>query len=101
VDVANAISKVRFGSARPQRVHLHKGDGLAAELLCMEPGQQTRVLHGEWMYYVIAGHATVRAGAEESEIASGHSVAFAPDEDHTIANVDEGRLICLAFTKAE
>ena len=100
MEIANAIAKVRFASARPQRVQLHKSDDLQVEMLCMEPGQQIKTRSGQWVYYVVTGKAAVTSGKETAELPTGQSAATAPDETHTIANADESRLICLAVGRA-
>ena len=98
MDLVNAIAKVRFSSAKPQRVQLHRGDAAIAELLCMEPGQKLATDAGERMYYVITGEAAVTADDETKKLPPGQFVAFAPDHPHTIANPGEQRVICLMLT---
>jgi hypothetical protein len=95
VEFINAVSKVRFSSARAQRVLVHKGNKTLTELLCLEAGQEMKVAGGRWIYYIIAGCATVDAGGNKTPLAASH-MAAASDEPHTIANAGEGRLICLA-----
>jgi quercetin dioxygenase-like cupin family protein len=99
MDLVNAIAKVRFASASPQRVSLHKGQSLNIDMLCMENGQEIRVHGGEWAYYVVAGVATVSAGGLSVKVPMGQLSATAPDEPHMLANADEDRLVCLAFGK--
>ncbi len=94
----NAIAKVRFASARAQRVHLWRADGCVVELLCMEVGQETRVTSGAWCYYVATGTAELRAGGGAERLAPGQMGTTEPDEEHTLANAGEGRLVCLAVT---
>ena len=60
MDVLNAISKVRFNSARPQRVQLFKCDEFVCELLCLEPGQELTAT-GRRAYYLIAGNGQMKA----------------------------------------
>jgi len=101
MNIVNAISKVRFASAKAQQVQLHAGEGLCAELLCVEPGQQLRVSVGEWTYYVVTGTARLTAGDVEAELPTGQLAATTPGQAHTIANPGEHRLVCLAIgTKA-
>ena len=99
MEIVNAISKVRFTSAKPQRAQLHKQRGLQVELLCMEPGQKVQAKCGQWTYYVITGKATVTAGKDKSAVPTGQLAAGAPDETHTIANTGEQRLVCLAIER--
>jgi quercetin dioxygenase-like cupin family protein len=99
MNIVNAIAKARFGSARPQRVQLHKGDGLRAELLCMEPGQELKVGSGQWVYYVVTGTATLTAATGDRELPTGQFAASDPKEKHTVANASERRLICLSVGK--
>lgn len=96
MEVVNAISKVRFGTARPQRIQLHKGDGLVAELLCLEAGQKISVTAGQWSYYVVTGTALLKAGGKDTELPTGQLATSLPDEKHTIANAAEARLVVLA-----
>lgn len=98
MEIVNAISKVRFTSAKPQRSQLHKQRGLQVELLCMEPGQKVQARRGQWTYYVITGEATI-TGKDTSALPTGQLAAGAPDEKHTIANTGEQRLVCLAIER--
>jgi len=95
MDLINAIAKVRFASAKPQRVQLHKGGSLLAELLCMEPGQETDGQAGQWTYYVVAGKAAITGAEGGGELPAGQLAAVSKGERHRIANVGEQRLICL------
>jgi len=97
METVNAIAKVRFASARAQRVHLARNDTCLVEMLCMEPGQDVRLADGPWTYYVIKGTAKLAAGQASAELAAGQAAATGPAEAHTLANVGEGRLICLAI----
>jgi len=97
MNVVNAIAKARFGSARPQRIVLHKDDAGPAELLCFEPGQTLKVQSGQWSYYVVTGRATLECNGSTSQLAPGQFAAGAPDEPHTLSNPGEQRLICLAL----
>lgn len=92
----NAIAKARFASAQPQRVHLHKDAMLRSDLICMEPGQEAKVVSGRWAYYLVKGRARLRASGGEIELAPGAAVDLEPDEKHTLINVGEQRLICFA-----
>ena len=96
METVNAIAKVRFGSARPQRIQLHKGAELVMELLCLEAGQKIAVNSGCWAYYVVTGKASVSDGRQSGELATGQLVAMDPPQRHTIANAGEGRLVVLA-----
>ena len=97
MDVVNAIAKVRFASARPQRVHLARNDAYHVEMLCMEAGQETKVTDGPWIYYVVTGTAKVAAGAQSGELSPGQAVTTGSQEVHTVANAGDGRLVCLAI----
>ena len=96
MDLVNAIGKVRFASARAQRVHIHKGQHLVADLLCLETGQETVGEAGEWTYYVIKGLARCKGPGGAVDIPAGQSVSVAADEKHSLVATGEQRLICLA-----
>jgi mannose-6-phosphate isomerase-like protein (cupin superfamily) len=98
MNLVNAIAKVRFGSAKPQRIQLHKSEAMLAEILCMEPGQQLNVTAGEWTYYVVTGGATLTTDGKDSNLSTGQFAAVGPKEPHTLANAAEQRLVCLAVT---
>jgi len=98
MDFMNAIAKVRFGSAKPQRIQLTKTDSCQVEMLCMESGQQLSVRSGRWLYYVIAGHAAITAKDVEQKISAGHLATTAAGEKHQITACGEQRLICLAVS---
>ena len=97
MDVLNAIAKVRFNSARPQRVQLFKCDEFVCELLCLEPGQELTAT-GRRAYYLIAGNGQMKAGQDAQAANLGHFVSCEEDETHTIVNSSEQRLICLAVS---
>jgi uncharacterized cupin superfamily protein len=71
-------------------------EALETELLCLEPGQKTKTLAGEWVYYVITGTASLTAGKRTEQLAMGGVAHVGADESHTLANPAENRLICLA-----
>lgn len=96
MDTVNAIAKARFASAKPQRVQLHKADGLSIDLLCLEPRQEMSVRGGQWTYYTIAGSVVLEAGDQRLEVGTGHVAATADGERHKLSNAAETRLICLA-----
>jgi mannose-6-phosphate isomerase-like protein (cupin superfamily) len=95
MDAVNAIAKVRFASAKPQTVHLHKGRRFAADLLCMEGGQKLEVAASERLYYVVTGSAVLRSGGSETVLPAGQLGATAGDESHQIANTGPQRLVCV------
>lgn len=95
--VVNAIAKVRFGSAKPQRVQLRKDARAPIELLCLEPGQSLRVAGGRWAYYVVTGAARVESGSAAADVPSGHLAIPPEGEKHTLSSAGEQRLICLAI----
>jgi mannose-6-phosphate isomerase-like protein (cupin superfamily) len=97
MDVVNAVSKVRFATARPQRVHLAKGDSQLVELICLEAGQEVRVATGPWVYYVVAGTARLVCPDAEGTLGPGQLACLGATEPHTLANGGEARLICLAL----
>jgi len=72
MDIINAIAKVRFNSARPQRVQLAKCDGTDCDLLCLEPGQELSA-KGPSAYYIITGSGQVKLKSESRDLAMGHS----------------------------
>ncbi len=90
----NAISKVRFSSARPQRVHLDQGDGLVSELLCMESGQKMTVGEPSATLYVILGTASVDGPDGAATLQTGHLLTTRGC--CTLTNAGEHRLVCLA-----
>ena len=94
--VVNAISKARFGTAKPQRIQLHKGNELAAELLCLESGQKFSS-SGECAYYVVTGSASLTGKDASAEVPTGQMVTFEDGESHRISNSGEGRLVLLAI----
>jgi len=96
METVNAIAKARFASARPQRVNLHRGAALTAELLCLEPGQEIRNDSGAWCYYVVRGSVMISAGGPPHELSMGHAAATDADEKHRLRNESEQRAICLA-----
>ncbi len=96
MDIINAIAKARFASAKPQHIQLHRGGVLAADLLCLEAGQELSVSSGEWAYYVITGNATITCNGQTSEFATGQFAAVAEGEAHTLADSGEGRLAIIA-----
>ena len=96
----NAIAKVRFSSARPQRIQIHKGKTMSVELLCMEPGQDLKVRSGEWLYYVITGTATVAAGKKTITLPTGQLAANESEEPHSLACAGETRQVCLAVRQS-
>ncbi len=97
MDILNAITKVRFNSARPQRVQLLKCDEYVCELLCLEPGQELTA-SGRSAYYLIAGHGEIRSGKDVQATELGHFINCEEGESHTIVNSSEQRLICLAVS---
>jgi quercetin dioxygenase-like cupin family protein len=97
MDLVNAIAKVRFASARPQRIPLHDADGIKAELVCLEPGQKLSVARGRWTYYTITGAACLTWGGQTAELPSGHLAATGPDEAHELSNRGERRTVCLVL----
>jgi hypothetical protein len=99
MDTLNAISKVRFSSARPQRVQLQKLSGVVCDLLCMEGGQELS-MSGRCAYYVIAGQGVIKAGRLSEELSLGGFATTDADEHHTLQNNTEQRLICLAISSA-
>ncbi|HET6429553.1 MAG TPA: hypothetical protein VFJ30_14145 [Phycisphaerae bacterium] len=97
MDIINAIAKVRFNSARPQRVQLARCDEYVCDLLCLEPGQELSAT-GECAYYVVTGSGKARVKGESQDIALGHFVQCGEGESHTILNSSEQRLICLSVS---
>ena len=91
----NAIAKVRFSSARAQRVHLADAEDARAELLCLEGGQEMSLEGPSAMLYVISGTGTVLKGAARTALATGHLLRL--DAAVTLTNLKEQRLICLLF----
>jgi len=100
METINAISKVRFSSARPQTIQLHEAGDFAIELLCMEPGQKAEHRAGQWAYYVVTGTASLTSQGQDAKISDGQLAAAGPDEPHTIANTGQQRLVCLSARRA-
>ena len=96
MNIINAIAKVRFASAKPQRIQLQKSTGLIVDLLCMEAGQNISISSGQWAYYVVTGTAALTGGGQTTELSAGQLGLAEADEKHTIANAGEGRLVVLA-----
>ncbi len=100
MECVNAISKVRFGSSKPQRVQLAGSNALQSELICMEPGQQVKVSSTECTYYIIKGTASLTTAEKTAELAAGQFVSVGPDEKHTLAAHGDDRLICISVSLA-
>jgi hypothetical protein len=99
METFNAISKVRFSSARPQRVQLQKLNGMVCDLLCLEPAQELS-MSGRCAYYVIAGQGVIKAGKLVHDLTLGCFAATGSEEHHSLHNDSEQRLICLAISIA-
>lgn len=91
----NAISKVRFSSAKPQRVHLANSGPVQADLLCLECQQELALSAGAGVLYVVSGSATLITDAGRQSLASTQLTSI--DADCTLANISEQRLVVLAF----
>ncbi len=101
MDLVNVISKVRFSSAKPQTVRLHKEDQLALELLCMEPLQEFKAPAGRRAYYVISGAARIAARSGPAQpLVAGQLAVMDNGEGHVLSNPSEQRLICLVIRGA-
>lgn len=105
MEIVNAVSKVRFASSGPQHVHLARGRGVRADLICMEAGQKDRSVEGPCAVYVITGLASLtasgRADKDSQSAPAGHMAHLDEGEARAITNAGEGRLICLLFRPAE
>ena len=97
MDVLNAIAKVRFASARPQRVQLARAGRTVIDLLCMEPGQTLKVPAGRRAYYVVTGGARVESKGAANDLAAGQLAVMGEGEAHTVSAVGEQRLVCLVI----
>ena len=97
MNVVNVISKVRFNSARPQRVNLEKSGGVICDLLCLEPGQENDGGQA-WAYYVIAGSGQLKTSQGKSELVMGCLAVLDNGQAHAIVNGPEQRLICLVLS---
>ncbi len=100
MNVVNAIAKVRFASAKPQRVSLDKSDELCTELICLEAGQELKVKSGDCVYYIVTGNGELTFGDKTEDLSPGCAASLGPKESHTIATSGETRLICIAVSKA-
>ena len=94
----NAVAKVRFSSARAQRVHLADAGDAKTELLCLEGGQQMTLNGPSSLVYVISGTGTVLHDSARTTLATGHLLGI--QADVTLTNLNEQRLICLLFHTA-
>ena len=94
----NAISKVRFSSARPQRVHLLDLPTGGVDLLCLESAQETTAKGPSTVLYIVTGSARITDGQTTQELSAGNLLV--PDGDCTIANAAEQRLVFLRFQTA-
>ena len=88
MELLNAIAKVRFSSARPQRVQLSKCPEYTVELLCLEPAQKLAG-SGPCAYYFIAGSGEVKTGKDKRPATLGNFVTCEADETHTVMNSSE------------
>jgi hypothetical protein len=93
----NAIAKVRFNSAKGQRVHLVEEAPLGADLLCLESGQQLSVPAG--LLYIVTGSASISQNGGATGMAAGQLMAVA--ENAAIVNDSQQRLVCLSFQTAQ
>lgn len=91
----NAIAKVRFNSARPQRVHLLDLPSGSVDLLCLERAQELSLTGPPRVLYVVTGSAKVTDTQTTVDLPAGHLAA--PEGDCTITNAGEQRLVCLRF----
>ena len=82
METVNAIARVRFSSARPQVVQLHKPGVAHVELLCMEAGQKLTVDKTPVVYYVITGSASIASAGKTVVAAAGHTVSLDEFFDH-------------------
>lgn len=98
LETVNAIARVRFSSARPQVVQLHKPGVAHVELLCMEAGQKLTVDKTPVAYYVITGSASIASAGKAVVAAAGHTVSLDINETHVVVSPPEGRLVCLMIT---
>jgi mannose-6-phosphate isomerase-like protein (cupin superfamily) len=98
LETVNAIARVRFSSARPQVVQLHKPGVAHVELLCMEAGQKLTVDKTPVVYYVITGSASIASAGKTVVAAAGHTVSLDTNETHVVVSPPEGRLVCLMIT---
>jgi len=100
MNVVNAIAKVRFATARPQRITLDKSAEFCTDLVCMEPGQRLKGGHGKCVYYIVTGTGELTSGDRAAELSPGSAASVGPEESHTLAASGEARLICIAVSKA-
>lgn len=97
MDLVNAIAKVRFNSARPQRVQLGRSRQFACELVCLEPGQEVAGTQ-RCSYYVVAGNGLVKTAAGPKDVTLGHFLCFEEGDSHILVNSSDQRMICLAVS---
>ncbi len=95
MNVVNAIAKVRFATAKPQRIVLQKDGELVVELLCMETGQEIKIKSGQWAHYVVTGTARLTQEDQTTDVPTGQLAVTDPDKPHIVANAAEGRLVVL------
>jgi quercetin dioxygenase-like cupin family protein len=96
MEIVNAISKVRFNSARPRRIQLTRGGAAGCDLLCIEPGQEVSA-SGPCTYYIIAGEGQLSNGSPTETVRMGQLVSCGDGERHALSNTSEQRLICLSM----
>lgn len=96
----NVISKVRFSSARPQAVGLHKGQALSVELLCLEGGQNLQLKGPERLCYVITGAGNASSLGQETDLTPGLLIPMNAGETFTVTNSSQQRLVCLVIYPA-
>jgi len=94
----NAIEKVRFNSARPQRVQLYRCDPFACDLLCLEPEQEF-VLTGPAACYVITGDGSLQVAKRAEDLRMCHFASSDAGESHTVVNSSEQRLVLLMVSQ--
>ena len=99
MELVNAIAKARFASARGQRVVLHKDDSVQIDLLCLELEQELSAARGQWTYYVVKGTAGIGADQTEGSLTAGQIAISGLNEKHTVRNVGQQRLVCIAMGK--
>ncbi len=97
METTSAVARVRFASAKPQRIKVHNSGGLVTDILCLEPGQDIKVDRGQWRYYIVSGTATLVSGEQSEDLPMGQFAAMESGEKHRVSNRGEQRAICLAI----
>jgi quercetin dioxygenase-like cupin family protein len=91
-------SLLSFAADKMKKVGLVDTPNLFCDVYCFEPGQAQaghRHTVGDKLYYVLAGRARIRVGADEREVQPGALVCAPAGEEHGVVNPGPERLALL------